>query len=429
MRVIRESERFFKRVYEYCHEHNVEIFSVLFYVTLTPSILINDTKPYKRLISHLRNKFSLEPFASNQGIIMAFVFAMIRTYAKTGKFPTSELDSLDFIYSLIMRDFKQSTSYTFEEALQDVGDAADPHICARSWYIINAVLNNSNVEEVKQIIAKSIEEESSERGRFITNEDTPIHFVLNTYLIDPDFKSWFDKYLTTLTPELSREQMAKMLMGKLEGDKLVLPANLLEFFFAALNFVANSKQNMHKYEEHLELMKRKLETVESVYNTQLQLLVEELEQAQPTQTVKIEKIYVGNDDKIELLRQEYEAQIARLQDQLDMYRQLLKEATSKTIVSHKPLPFESNVEIAYFGMQNPALESKLKEYNVSMKYFVPYKPPKDVPDSPIVLNIDIASHAVWDKIKDRKPLIVSGSNADLLAERIVEWLHNQNSMH
>jgi len=69
-----------------------------------------------------------------------------------------------------------------------------------------------------------------------------------------------------------------------------------------------------------------------------------------------------------------------------------------------------------------SLFAYMLKYNVDVRQLSPLESPSSVGEFPIVFNIDVATHKVWEAIKDKKPLIITGSNKEILSQKIVEWL-------
>ncbi|MEM4203255.1 MAG: hypothetical protein QXS54_04215 [Candidatus Methanomethylicaceae archaeon] len=76
----------------------------------------------------------------------------------------------------------------------------------------------------------------------------------------------------------------------------------------------------------------------------------------------------------------------------------------------------------FSNLAGAPVEEQLARHNVFVRFYSPVKVTEDVPSLPIVFNVEVASHSVWNHVKHKKPLIVSGWNDKILTWRIVEWL-------
>lgn len=351
---------------------------------------------------------------------------IMHLWCKHNFWPTKNTEGLEILYENIMSDFRKAQPCTFEEALAEEGDLADATMLKRSWFIIDSVLKGVNHEQVKQIVDVSNEEEQ----KYTTQETIGKHMMFSLYETDEQFRKFVETVVREdLTGEVDDLAIARHFMGQVQGEYMQIPLKYLKMLYAGLCVLRDSQIMESKYINKINELKNAINEIQQFYAGQIQLLVDENEHLKQLnqQNVKINKVYVAGEDKIELLKQTYEAQIAELEDKLRMYKEQLDELTQQTAKEEYLPAFTEPVYIAYFGLKNQLLEEKLVQYNVFIKLYSPYDKPTVVPNLPIVFNIDVASHIVWNQIRDSKPLIVTGSNARLIAERIVKWLQGAAS--
>lgn len=426
MRVIREYERFWKRAFEYACSHDLEPYSFLWYIVLTPSVRSNDSKRFKRFFDKFASLADIDNAVPRYVVYLNYVMRIMHLWCNERFWPTKNAEGLEMLYELIMNDYKSGKQCTFEEALAEEGDWTKDEILKRSWYIIDSVLKDANHEQVRLIICRSIDEEN----KYITEETKGAHVLFNVYDTDESFRSVVDEMVREdLAGEISDIELAKYFVCKVRGDVVEIQLKYLKLLYAGLCALRDIQQLEEKYNKRISELYESIKELQRFYHSEIRMIVDENEHLKQLaqREKKTDKIYVSSDDKIEILKSEYEAQIAELEEKLRMYKEQLDDLT-KQVAKDEYIPaFESPQYVAYFGLKNQLFEEKLAQYNVFIKLFSPYTPPSFVPNLPIVFNIDVASHSVWDHIKSKKPLLVSGSNARLIAERVVKWLREREA--
>lgn len=419
MRIVQEYELFWKRAFEYCYKHQLEPYSFLWYIIVTPSVRFNDSKAFKQFFERFSSDASYPDIAPRLVVYIAYATKIMHLWIKHNFWPKKNTEGLQMLYRLILSDFRRADACTFEEALAEEGDINSPQMLKRSWFIIDSVLKDTNAEQVRQIINKSIEEED----KYTTESTKGAHAMLSMYETDDGLRQFVNRIIySEHIGDVNDADLAQMLVGKIDNESLVIPAKYTRLMYAGLCALRDMQALQHKLDETYERTSAQLKELQDFYEGQIKTLIEEIEQLRAQTSIKIERIYTSDSDKFELLKQSYESRIAYLEDQLAMYKDQITELTRQPKVEEYTKPFDKPVHIAYFGIKNQLLENKLAQYNVFVKLYNPYNPVSVIPDLPIVFNIDVASHKVWEQIKYKKPLIVTGSNAQILAKRIVDWL-------
>ena len=414
---------FWKKVFDYILEHNLSAFDTIFYVLQTPSIYhLQDQRllRFLRRIASFYNALDREPFFW----AVLYVIRIFDLYTQFKSLPRKNYEGLERLYNLIMKDFRQSKSYTFEEAYNTQDNIAAAELQPRSWYIIDSILKGQNAEEVRKILEKAQKEEKE-----FKYTPTELHIVVQDYLAGKTRQSFENMIQKWAGRDVTDEEIMKELGGKETGEGILMSKELARLFYALLLFYSHAEAEFKNYEDALKRCQEDLEMSRNTHRGDVKLLLEEIEhlrmelaEAKP----QIKKIKIDEKDKIEMLKREYEARIEELKEEVETLKDMLRMA-EKEEKEEELKPFEKPVYIAYFGIENDALFEYLASFNVFVKPFSPFKPPEALPSLPIVLNIDAASHKVWWEIRDRKPLLVSGSNKFLLAKRIITWLRDITS--
>jgi len=426
--------RFWKKVFDYIIENELSAFDTLFYVTLTPSVLHLKNKKIAKFFDKFYRQYMSsmnQPAEAPERyhVYLLYVIRMYDLYVGHRRIPQSA-QGLKYLYELIMRDFRNAEKeYDFEEAMSIEENMAETKIQPRSWYVINSILQNSNVGQVKQIIEKAVKEEveivENDKSIGISSE---VSHIIKDYLSGNSTEK-INKILEDWGSNLKEDQYAKLLNGKIENDKLILPAKLTKFFVAMLLFYEHTLENYDKYEQAIDQLTERYEAALGALKADIKQLMDMNEELYnkllEEKTEKIKRVYVDKTEEIELLKKEYEKRIAELQEQIDAWKEIAEELSTKLEEATQPediKPFPEPIYIAYYGTENPDLFSRLLSYNVHVKVYSPFKTPRHVPNIPVVFNIDVASHSVWNVIRERKPLLISGSNAEKLSNSILKWL-------
>lgn len=420
-KVIEEYERFWKRIFEYLKDGGYEAYSYFYYIVLTPSVRFNESRSFQKFFDRFSNLVDAPDSTPRYIVYLLYIMKLAQLYINHGFWPRKNAEGLRLLYDAIMRDFRTATPCSFEEALEAQEDIADKRIWKRSWYIIDSALKDANQDQVRKILEKSIVEENE----FIEKTETEgAHVIILNYEADESFRSYVDAVLKKeFAGEPSEEELLKHLAAEKDGDHMKIPLKFAKLFYAALCAMRDYKTLELSIEEKVEQFNKRVQQLNSYYADQIRLLVEENEYlAQQVAGEKIiRKVHVG-EERIAELERSYEAEIERLEEQIKMLKEQLDSVTQAPVTEETLKPFESPIEIAYFGLKNDRLEEQLARYNVFVRFYSPVKVTEDIPNLPIVFNVEVASHSVWNHIKHKKPLIVSGWNDKILAWRIVEWL-------
>ena len=428
MRVARPYELFWKKVFEYISKHELEPFSTVFYITQTPTVLHNNSKGFRKFFSKFAKLYMRkEDDTMFPIIVITYVLRIYDLYIKHKFWPRNNCDGLMYLYDFIMKDFRESEPVTFEKAFTNPDNIADDKMMRRSWFVIDSILKDTNGALVRELIQKSIEEEQEEyTEKQVLNKGLPVHPVLHEWENDGAIKDFLKTVIETYYPNISEEEMLRQMMAEVEGDYIKLPKEQTPLYFGLLNLALSYVSHENKREQKIERLQAALQQFRRDYAGDIKLLMDEIEalKIELASQPKTTTVYTDNSDKLETVKQEYEAKIAELQKKIEMYQSQLEDITEKLQAPPIQLkPFENPVHVAYFGINDPRLHTKLAGYNVFLKTFSPTTPPSNVPDLPLIFNIEIASHKVWNKIKHKKPMLVSGSNPDKLANEILAWLN------
>ncbi len=410
-------QAFWKKTFNYIIEHNLPFYDVLFYVLNTPSVFhLKDTKLLKflRRIASFYDILDQDPFTW----ALFYVIRVFDRYSEYKTLPLKNYEGLERLYTLIMRDFRKGKPCTYEEALEDQGNVARPEIIKRSWFIIDSIFKNANAEQVAKIVEVSQKEEEP-----IHSVPPQVHPVVADYLSGTS-EQYIDGFIKRYAGEVTEEDMLKAINAERQGDMIVMPAKLIKFYYAMLQYYTHAEADFKDVMDKLEQWKQNYEMLHKIYRGDIKTLLEEneelrkqLTEAEPT----IKKVKIDESDKIAQLKQEYETRIEELKDEIEALRDMLS-IIEKEEAEEKLESFAEPVYIAYFGLENKPLFDYLAAFNVMVKLFSPFSPPEVLPSIPVVLNVDVASHKVWWAIREKKPLLVSGSNRFLLAKRIISWL-------
>jgi hypothetical protein len=364
---------------------------------------------------------------------------MFELYYQYKKLPPKHSIGLKYMYELIMKDFREYEKNheppNFKDAYNEDANVYGPEISKRSYFIIDSILKNKNDDLVLEIIEKSIEEEK--------RQDNIEEFGLNVHVLVRDYITGIEETVRTVekviedfTPDITEEEMVKSMLGKKDGDKLILPYKLLRLIYSTLLNTHRLAILEKNYKEIIKNKDEQYENMRAILLGDIKVLMDEVsrlkEELINSKSSNIQKVYIDQSDKIQALKDEYERYISELREEVESWKELaLSLAREKQKIENRLNveiePFESPIYIAYFGMNNPQLYNMLANYNVFVKEYSPIDPPNNAPSFPIVFNIDVASHNVWDHIKDKKPLLISGSNAEVLSKKIIFWLkENKN---
>ena len=425
-------EQFWKKVYKYVTEHSLPSFDVLFYVLSVPSVIHLSSNQVIRELERVAGVVGLpknQPVKETR-LLNAILVAgeALDRYSKKKKFPKLFHDSLAYLYSLIIKDFsKRKEEYTFEEAFKGGENLASPYIQARSWFVINAVVNNSHMDKVRRIIEKSKKEEIPP---ILGDKKTPISLVVNSYLQgDRLIVEWVEEQIKKFgAGKEAQDEMVSFIGGRREGNKAVFPLKVSRFLFALLLSFLHWQRDLQALKDKALLERgklldkiKKLQEEKKVLREKNKSLKAALANAvQPRK----EKIYIEPEAE---LKERHEREIEKIRTEMKEEAEFWKEVAEKALQEReeeeKPLePLPERVRIAYYGRLTERLKGLFEKYNLEAEEYSPVSPTEEVPDMPIVFNISYAAHKVRFKVGDRNVILVRGSNAERILRRVVEKL-------
>lgn len=420
-KIVEPWETFWKKIFDYIIENKISVYDAVFYVVLTPNVYHMTNKKLQKFLEMIKNAYDIKMPEYGE-IAVFYVLRILDLYAQFKNLPSKNADGLRMLYEIIMSDYRSSDKeYTFEEAYEKDVDMSQMAITSRSWYIIHAIMNNNFVEQVRQLINKSIRDEE------ITAETAKVSLgVLNGGNKGEFLGSTLKKWAADTTDEIMLERLS----AHIEGNNLVFSRELLPYLYALTLYAEHSEQEhvdiVNKYNDLVE----KYHLFESQYKGDVKILEDEIEDLKQKLMVAQNNkqiVYMKTDENTETIREElehkYETVIADLNSEIESWKEVARHAPF-TVEEETLKSLKSLTTVLYFGLPNPQLFAYLLKYNVDIRQLSPVEPPASVGNMPIVFNIDVASHKVWEIIKDKKPLIVNGSNRELLAKKIIKWINN-----
>lgn len=419
-KVVEPWEIFWKKVFDYIQEHQLSSYDAIFYVTLTPSVYHMANKKLQKFLTDVISNFYNLDTTQYSELAIFHVLRIYDVYTGLGTLPARNGDGLDMLYTMIMNDYRNSPEeYTFEDAYGKDVDMADTNISARSWYVIHSILMNADGDKVKTLLEQTVKEEKempSPEIRLGSFDGTG----------NPD--EFLNGALKRWAPNTQQKEMLERMGARIDGDSLVFPAKALPYLYAVVLYAEHALSDqqgiINKYNDLVERIKH----IENQARGDAKLMADKIadlqEQLMMAQNKK-EIVYVNRVANAEEIRKEieaeYESVISSLKNEIEEWKQIASEASESVRSDELPALAELTA-IQYFGLPNQSLFAYLLKYNIEAKQFSPIDPPAAVGNSPVVFNIDVASHKVWEIIKDKKPLIVTGSNKEILARKIVEFL-------
>ena len=435
---LKEHHRFWGKVFEYMKKNQIsDPFGLIYYITLTPSNSLNISRALKKALNKYQNLIKDKDLGPETLAVTAVAYTF-NYWGQTGKFLKQTDRILEVLYSGIIQDYKTGKPIKYEEITREMyeeaEDLAKTKISSIAWFLISSILENKNVDQVNAILARLQEREEEDTGKLSTlhKESAVIGQMLDNAL--PEESLLREEYEEV---ELDEETMLKILNGKIEGNNLILPVQFLKWIIALVRLFLKFNKHYQDLQAQIAKQKKHIEDLYTNFRNEMRLFFEEhnslieklhtLQAQQKLVKIKRESKEPIQVDKYELKIAELKAKIANLQEERNYLNNLIEDLKQQLVpVEEKLESFVRTVKIAYFGLPNPALEQFLAGYNVIMDTYSPINAPTNIPDRPIVFNIDIANHKVYNNIKEHKPFLVSGSNAERLGKLIIEWLKNNN---
>lgn len=339
---------------------------------------------------------------------------------------------LHLMYDLIMQDYKKA-NYTEEDLERIEKEGKLPEVDALKaipydvYFYVKAVLEND-----KELFFLIYSIETGNYYKIVSNIEGQhaIYFDLQSETVRKQIEQHIKDFYGS-DDEMFKQLNVKIDGDKIDGDKAIINKDVLKLLITKSDFEymnAVKMENLSKLLQYKENAHYKqLETYRSIIAS-LQNQIEELklQLANEGKSKEKEIIYVDNSEKYELLIQDLQNELAEKEEEIQHLKKLLAMDQKAEETDYEPKSFEQPVYINYVGLKNNALENELRRYNVFINYYSPTDKNIEISNNyPTIFNISVASHAVFERIKEKHPLIVSLSNGKLLAKKIMRYLEEQ----
>ncbi len=426
-KVLKPWEVFWKRTFNYIIDNELEPFDVLVYLVMTPTIFHKNNKKLNKSMDKMQQLLNVHPSAETEYSIPAYYLVHVfRSYVEHRRLPVSNYQGLIYMYNSIMHDYKNCdmSTITWNVLEKDEGIEGD-EIVSRCCFVIYHILHEDEAEDVRKLLEFTRKEEDeikTTRG---------VDVVVDGYLSKGKTYSYLQQVLKEYGMKYENDIMpvAKAIGGEIVENEFIAPKELAEFYYTLVLEFEHRINIVAKYKNLTNVVKKRYDKLRNAYagdmrfmDAEREALIEKLNKAKNKKRV----VYIDNEDKykaeIQSLKAQYNSRIRELQKQIEDLKSMVSTITTKEDELLKPVKLPKMVDVVYFALEDPQLDSYISQYNVTLKHLSPLTAPKSVPDLQIVFNIDVASHKVWNKIKDKKPLIISGSNKEIIATKITTWL-------
>jgi len=429
-----------KRLEEYREQYKdkFDLYTVFYYWTTVTGVL-DDERLIKQIEEFLKkNKMhnSMQSYADKVNGVILFLMGTFRTINEAGNLFKEVQTIYDKCYTYLQIFVNKAKDYTFEEAKNAEFDFNNEfHI--RGSFVLKNLYFDKNIEQVAEMIYIDVQDEQKytddKTVDLLKASNGNLNFGINELDIvlkrgKKETEEAIEKFLKNITPEvveivlgknpdvetlrktlamlalyadLSEKYYTQYRKIKEEFEKFIIDVRSIELY----NF--NSKRTIEEYENRI-----------SFLETQLNELKKQNKYEDLNKVIgQLESSLLKKDEQIIDLEEENKY----LKEIISLYEE--QPAYNETIIE----PFVEPVNIIYYGLFNNALAKYLYMYNVIINFESPTDTPHFVPDTPIVFNIDVAKHTVWNKIKDKKPLLVRGSNAQIIGEKIINFLKERRN--
>jgi hypothetical protein len=426
IRVIEPWEHFWKQIFDYITINDLPEYDVLFYIVLSPSVYHRRDKKLAKFLDKIAKMYNVP---NDKAYVAPMVYAMsvYELYYMHGRLPKKNSEGLEYLYKSIMSDYRKcDVEYTFEDVIDADDDVAASTMQPRQWYILHCALNDEEADNVAELMEKTIKEE--ETSKMNNSED---HIIVDEFLSNSEKEKEMDETINKFTVNgmPSYNEMAQFLGGKMVNNKFVAAKKLVKLYYALLLKYEHMQEIIHKYKQNMDALAEKYDELHELYIGDTRQLLEEndylIEQLNEAKNQK-RIVYVDNADKYEAEIQSVEAEYKKttelLKRELESWKEIAETVLQENTQEVQITPLDKLTQVAYFALDDPQLDAYMFQYNVELKHYSPITPPRHVPNIPIVFNIDVASHKVWNKISYAKPLIIKGTNNDIIAAKIITWL-------
>ncbi len=458
MRVLKDYERFFLNVFKGIREHDIDVMEIALTFSQIPSFVFERVRGgFLKSLKDILKDSDLEQHTLHLGVCSLFLL-VFSLWDKGGKLPISrKFDILDEAYTYFLNDFKAVGPFTYEDAMKVVTEDCDLYsdkMSSYAWYIFNSLRAGENFTNVGRLVSRMVEltlkrgEKSDDSDSIKTSELYFIRAMQDNYYNEVDKNH--DVLIEAKAEAVRRasvcglEELASVLgvMYSADRDEIIVNNKNKEFLHFLLYLVEMHALAASGWENSANELKRELDGVRRgiqsavgvvtdlnmEYQEEVIRLRMELESLSRKAGQGEKRLVVVEDrstsKQLSVMEQKYEGAVKEnmmLRESLGMYEQAVSGVFSgrEGGVDEDKFP----QKVFYFGQPNAEMVRVMREsYGVEVEVFSAVKLPSRKPRGVVFFNPWVASHKVWDYIRDLNPLVVSGTNARLLIEQMVAYM-------
>lgn len=426
MRIFKEYMNFFEKLFKSVSEKQFD------WMYLASGIVMNSsikqelyTKQFRKQLDKISNLFEADSYIETW---FYYLNSTMNFYNAKQFFPKKNIEPLEYLYNAIMKEYKPEITY--QEAIEYVENGYETNMLSDDIsFVLKCILKDENLEQAKEVQDKAIElQEQEEHITKPHNLDTLyIEEVINC--VKGNHNKNYNEIKAKANKKYSDEVINKLLnIQNITTDEHF--HNIIKVLFYNTELFTIE---LKKYEDAFDNLNDRLKGTQMNYIQTLKLYFDEynsLLEENGNLRLKLthKEIKHGeenhyNVDNLLLRIEELTAKNDRLELEKEYYQELTQKIETQFI---KPKHNKYKGKIYYFGIENFQLKALLEQQEIQVIFHSPVKPideAKIQEGIPLIFNIDYASHVVYNNIKKYKPLLISGSNAEITFEKIIAFLN------
>jgi hypothetical protein len=458
MRIIKEYIRFYDKFFSNIGRSRANAGEIILIVSCLPVFTLDKVTPkFKAELLQFLHQAAVTEKMPLQHMVANALFLLMRFWDKNHIIPTKHTEIYDRIYSYLLIELNRTPPSTYEEAKDSVHNDHDAYaqdVTPYAWYVLNSIKEGMNYEHVRELTQVALDKEKAIYGEEREVPESPQTTFLSTFidgLVIPEFAERNKTVIenTKLTySEVSVKDIALALRCEYEEAReaiVITKDTLLNLEYVLYNLERSYNSEL-KSQKKIEVLTEEEAGLRSAISGAI-LAASDINKALEEDNITLEmenealkhklkeagKAPIGlheqpTDDKAQLEILQLQTDKQRLQEEKAMLLEVIRNlesnvvaAITKKVEKKKRYP----KRISYFGVSNPQLVEALKKKGITVEEYSAVELPSKKPVRPVFFNPAVAAHKIWQYIRDTNPIIVTGSNAELLEKQIIDYLESR----
>jgi hypothetical protein len=458
MRVIKEYMRFYDKFFSNIKRSGADEGEIIVTFSCLPVFTLDKVTPkFKAELLQFLHQSAITEKMPLQHMVANALFLLMRFWYKNRIIPSKHTEVYDKLYSYFLIELNRTPPATYEEAKESVHNGHDAYaqeVSRYAWYVLNSIKEGMNYERVKELAQVAVEKEKEIYGderEVPSSAQTTFLSSLIDGLVFPEFAERNREVIesTKLTyGDIPIKDIALALRCDYDEARdaiIITKDNVLNLEYVLYN-LERSYNNELKHEKHIKELTEDRESLSSAMSGAI-LAASDINKALEEDNITLEmenealkhklreagKAPIAlhgerGDDKAQLEILQLQTDKTRLQEEKAMLLEVIHNLESNVVAAvtkKRERKKKYPKKVSYFGVSNPQLVEMLKKRGITVEEYSATEFPSKKPVQPVFFNPAVAAHKIWQYIRDTSPIIVTGSNAEVIEKQIIDYLDSR----